>query len=131
MIRREKECDKRDNLLARRQERIQHINGEAVLSETVDVSFDTTLDLYNSEGGMLTLTWENKHRFASRTLAYTITLESKRAKAEAAAEVAARDAKILALGAALLEAGIPGGTAPFAVQTNQHAIVSARRMLSR
>ena len=30
VIRREKECDKRDNLLARRQERIQHINGEAV-----------------------------------------------------------------------------------------------------
>ena len=28
--RRERECDKRDNLLARRQETIQHINGEAV-----------------------------------------------------------------------------------------------------
>ena len=28
--RRERECDKRDNMLARRQERIQHINGEAV-----------------------------------------------------------------------------------------------------
>ena len=28
--RRERECDKRDNLLARRQETIKHINGEAV-----------------------------------------------------------------------------------------------------
>ena len=58
-----------------------------MLNESTGAALDVTLELYG-EGGCC-LTWANNHVFQSRTLAYTVTLTTKRARREASEEAAA------------------------------------------
>ena len=64
-----------------------HLNGESILNESTGAALDVTLEIYG-EGGCC-LTWANNHVFQSRTLSYTVTLTTKRARREASEEAAA------------------------------------------
>jgi len=112
-----------------------HINGESVLSDVVQASQEITLQLYGE--GEAAVTWRNESGFSARKLAYTVTLTTKREKAEAAADqkraaarAVARDAQIVALGAGLAFAQLDSHACRDRLTAAEDAVAALRRQLS-
>lgn len=112
-----------------------HVNGESVLTDVVQCSQEITLELYGE--GEVAVTWRNESGFAARKLAYTVTLTTKREKAQAAADVkraaaraAARDAQIVTLGAGLSFAQLNSHTCRERLTAAEDAVAALRKQLS-
>ena len=112
-----------------------HINGETVLADVVQSSQEVTLELYGE--GEAAVTWRNESGFSARKLAYTVTLTTKREKAQAAADkkraaarAVARDSEIVALGAGLAFAQVDAHACRERLTAAEDAVAILRQQLS-
>lgn len=112
-----------------------HVNGETVLADVVQSSQEVTLELYGE--GEAAVTWRNESGFSARKLAYTVTLTTKREKAQAAADkkraaarAVARDSEIVALGAGLAFAQVDAHACRERLTAAEDAVAILRQQLS-